>query len=99
MLGLPPQSRAWSLLARLAHVSAARREPLELHQLDDQFGATGQERFFQQGLLRTGIERCNLGNGVDEHFVVEPPDRAPVDRQPQRIPELASLAFDRAAHD
>ena len=75
------------------------RQALELHQLDDQFGAAGEAGFLEQRLLGAGVERRDLGDGVDQHFVVEPPDRVPVDRQPERIAEAARLALDRAAQD
>ena len=67
---------------------------LELHQLDDQVGASSERRFLEQRLFRAGVEWRDLGDGVDQHFVVERPDRVPVDRQAQRIAEAARLALD-----
>ena len=86
-------------MQRLADVRAARREALELHQLDDQVGAAGQGRLLEQRLLGADIERRDLGDGIDQHLVVELADRVPVDRQPKRIAEPPRLALDLGALD
>ena len=82
------------LLKRLADVRAARRKALELHQLDDQVGSSGQSPLFEQRLLSPDIERGHLCNGIDQHLVIELADRSPVDRKPEGIAEPARLPFD-----
>ena len=70
---------------------------LELHQLDQQIGAAGERRLLEQRLLGADVERRDLGDGVDQHLVVEPADRGPVDRQPERVAEPPRLALDLGA--
>ena len=59
----------------------------------------GEAGLLEQRLLGAGIERRDLGDGVDQHFVVEPPDRVPVDRQAERVAEAPRFLLDRAAQD
>ena len=77
--------------------AAGDASALELHQLHQQIGAAGQRRLLEQRLLGADVERRDLGDGVDQHLVVEPADRRPVDRQPQRVAEPARLALDLGA--
>ena len=81
-------------MQRLVRIRAARRQALELHQLHDQVGAALQGRLLEQSLLGADVERRHLGDGVDQHFVVEPSNRLPVDRQAERIAEAPRLALD-----
>jgi len=81
-------------LKRLSDVRAARCEPLELHQLDDQVGSASQGRFLKQRLLGAHIERRDLGDGVDEHLVVELAHGLPIHRQAKRIAEPPRLPLD-----
>ena len=53
-----------------------------------------ERRLLEQRLLGADVERRDLGDGVDQHFVVEPGDRGPIDREPERITEPAGLALD-----
>ena len=53
--------------------------------------------FLEQRLLGADVERRDLGDGIDQHLVVEPADRVPVDREPERIAEPARLALDLGA--
>jgi hypothetical protein len=73
------------------------RRALELHQLDQQVGAAVERRLLEQRLLGADVERRDLGDGIDQHFVVEPADRFPVDRQPERIAEPPRFALDLGA--
>ena len=41
---------------------------------------------FEQRLLGADIERRDLGDGIDQHLVVEPADRVPIDRKPIASP-------------
>ena len=81
-------------MERLPDVGSAGCKALELHQLDDQVGSAGQGRFLQQRLLGANVERRDLRNGIDQHLIVQLPNRTPVDSQSQRIAEPLSLAFD-----
>ena len=49
---------------------------------------------FEQGLLGADVERRDLGDRIDQHFVVEPADRGPVDRQAQSVAEALRVALD-----
>ena len=51
----------------------------------------------EQRLLGADVERRDLGDGVDQHLVVEPADRVPVDRKAQRVAEPPRLALDLGA--
>src|SRR4029079_8885545 len=83
-----------SLLKRLADVGTAGRQALELHQLYNQIGSPGPGRLLQQGLLGADVEWRDLGDGVDQHLVIQLPYRIPVDRQAQRIAESPRFALD-----
>src|SRR5436309_470386 len=45
------------------------------------------------------FEWCYLGDRVAQHFIIEPSDRAPVDREAPRVAELPRFAFDLGALD
>ena len=91
---LSPGQAARRSIEGLAHVGAAGRQALELHQLDDQVGTAGQGRLLEQRLLGADVERRHLGDGVDQHLVVEPAHRLPVDGQAQSVAEPPRLALD-----
>src|SRR3546814_7373097 len=52
----------------------------ELHELDGQLGAGREIGRFEQRLLGGDVERRDLRAAGDQRFVVEPPDRVPIDR-------------------
>ena len=54
---------------------------------------------FEQRLLGADIERRDLGDRVDQHFIVEPGDRGPVDRKAERVAEPARFALHLRALD
>src|SRR3712207_8256961 len=49
-----------------------------------------ERRRFEERLLRTDVERRNLSDDIHEHLVIQPPNRAPVNLQPQSIAEARS---------
>ena len=57
----------------------------------------GEVARLEQGLLRADVERRDLGDAVDQHLVVEPRDRIPVDRIAERIGIAARLALELGA--
>jgi hypothetical protein len=54
---------------------------------------------FEQGLLRADVERRDLGDAVDQHLVVEPGHRFPIDRIAERIGVTPRFALELGALD
>src|SRR3546814_3540436 len=74
-------------------VGAAGRHALELHELDDQVSSRGQIVRLQQRLLGADVERGDLGDAVDQHLVVQPTYRLPVDDITQSVGIAFRFAF------
>ena len=81
-------------MQRLPHVRPAGGQALELHQLDDEVSAAGEARLFEQSLLGADIERRDLGDGIDQHLIVQSADRFPIDRKTQGVAKASRLALD-----
>ena len=81
-------------MQRLRSFRPAWRQPLELHELDQKLGARDDRRRLDQRLLGADVERRDLGDAVDQHLVVEPADRFPVDGIAQSIGITPRLALE-----
>ena len=71
----------------------------ELHELDHQLAALSEVGSFEKRLFAGRVERCDLGNTVDQCFVVEPLDRIPVHRITLHVRKTPSLEFETGPFD
>ena len=61
--------------------------------MHQQVGATFKRVLLQKRLFGADVERRDLGDGIDQHLVVEPRDRRPIDGKAKRVAELARFLF------
>ena len=84
---------------RLADVGAARRQALELHQLDDQVGAPGQVGSSSSACLAPTSNGATWAMALTSISSSSWPTALPVDRKPERIAEPPRLPLDIGALD
>ena len=78
--------------------AAGHGRAVELHQLHQQVGAAGRAwPASSNACLAPTSNGATWAMRIDQHFVVEPADRIPVDRQAHRVAEPPRFALDLGA--